>query len=76
MTHVIQVDNALVPVHPTTLFQRISYVALEKFLMCNLGPYCLFLFDDALRKGNKSALDKAFKSNPFHTGGSAIRVNS
>lgn len=66
MTSAIQVHNELIPINPTSLFQRMTVAKhseeqLEKFLTYDLGPFSLTLFDNGLRKGTKSTLYKAFK---------------
>lgn len=66
----------MVPVNPTTLFQRISFAKhsnekLENFLSYDLGPYSLSLFDKGcMRKGTKSTLYKDLKplTNKHFTG--------
>lgn len=67
MRSAIKIDNHMVPVNPTTLFQRISVAKhsneeLEDFLSYDLGPYSLSLFDQGcMRKGTKSTLYKGLK---------------
>jgi len=71
----IPVGDNVVPINPTTLFQRITVAKhsekeLEEFLSYDLAPYSLTLFDhlhpkrEGLRKTAKSTLYKAFTPLP------------
>ncbi|KAG5880067.1 hypothetical protein JTB14_034698 [Gonioctena quinquepunctata] len=65
MNNGIKIGDDILPVNPTTLFQRISVAKncdeqLEFFLFYDLSLYCFSLVENGLRKGTKSALYKAF----------------
>ncbi|KAG5862901.1 hypothetical protein JTB14_009844 [Gonioctena quinquepunctata] len=65
MNNGIKIGDDIIPVNPTTLFQRISVAKncdeqLEFFLSYDLGAYSFSLFENGLRKETKSALYKAF----------------
>lgn len=66
MTSIILVENILLPIKLTTSLQRISVALhpdehLETFLSYSMDLYSLSLFDNSIRKCNKSIFYTAFK---------------